>query len=109
MMLVLAIIIGAVFLYAVIGMIYATLRKPQEQASIGTSTLITSEHPCPKCSSASISLGEKGPSIGKMLAGGIVAGPIGIVLGSFIGAKKKMVYCKHCGHKWRYWEYKQYS
>lgn len=54
---------------------------------------------CPKCGSTQITAGDKGFSVGKAVAGDIVAGPVGLVAGA-IGSKKTIITCLNCGHKW---------
>ena len=54
---------------------------------------------CPKCGSTQITAGNKGFSVGKAVAGDVVAGPVGLVAGA-IGSKKTIITCLNCGHKW---------
>lgn len=55
---------------------------------------------CPKCGSTSLSSNKKGFGIGKAVIGDKLAGPIGLVAGN-IGAKKVIVTCLNCGHRWK--------
>lgn len=55
---------------------------------------------CPKCGSTSLSVNKKGFSLGKAAVGGFVAGPVGLVGGTF-GANKLIVTCLNCGHKFK--------
>jgi hypothetical protein len=54
---------------------------------------------CPRCGSTSISANKEGFSVGKAVAGGVVAGGVGL-LGGFIGSKKVRVTCLNCGNSW---------
>jgi tellurium resistance protein TerD len=54
---------------------------------------------CPICDSMSIAIGQKGFSLGKAAAGGILLGPLGL-LGGLIGRKKIEIVCQACEYKW---------
>lgn len=55
---------------------------------------------CPKCGSTSLSANKKGFGAGKALVGmAVTGGLLGAVAGN-IGAKKTVVTCLSCGHKW---------
>ncbi len=54
---------------------------------------------CPVCGSMSIGIGQKGFSLGKAAAGGILLGPVGL-LGGLIGRKKVEIICQACEYKW---------
>lgn len=53
---------------------------------------------CPRCGSTQISAVKKGFGVGKAAAGGLVAGPFGILAGG-IGSSKAQRVCLKCGHK----------
>jgi ssDNA-binding Zn-finger/Zn-ribbon topoisomerase 1 len=53
---------------------------------------------CPKCGSTQISANRKGFGLGKALAGGALAGGVGL-LGGFIGSNKVECTCLNCGYK----------
>lgn len=55
---------------------------------------------CPKCESTQITSGKKGVSIGKAIAGDMIAGPVGALAGG-IGKDKVIITCLNCGHKWK--------
>ena len=55
---------------------------------------------CPRCASTQLYAGDKGFSLGKAAAGGILLGSVGL-LGGFIGSKKIMITCLKCGYKWQ--------
>lgn len=55
---------------------------------------------CPKCGSAQISADQKGFSVGKAVAGAVVAGGIGLAAGG-IGSKKVIITCLKCGHQFK--------
>lgn len=55
---------------------------------------------CPKCGSTSLSGNKKGYGIGKGVIGAYIVGPIGLVAGN-IGAKKVIVTCLKCGHRFK--------
>ncbi|MEI2420977.1 hypothetical protein V6O07_11950, partial [Arthrospira platensis SPKY2] len=59
---------------------------------------------CPKCKSTNVEFMQndrKGFSIGKSGAGGLIAGPVGILVG-FAGKKgKNMYHCKDCGRTFK--------
>jgi tellurium resistance protein TerD len=54
---------------------------------------------CPKCRSHQITANSKGFGLGKAVAGGLLAGPVGL-LGGVIGSKTVVITCLSCGHKW---------
>ncbi len=54
---------------------------------------------CPKCGSMNITSNQKGFSLGKAVAGGLLLGPAGL-LGGLIGRKKVELKCLRCGHSW---------
>ncbi|GEM_PF-142965 len=54
---------------------------------------------CPQCQSTQITSQEKGFSLGKAAAGGVLLGPVGL-LGGVLGSKKINVVCLNCGHSW---------
>ena len=64
--------------------------KPTENAALK----------CPRCGSTQLHAGDKGFSLGKAAAGGILIGPIGL-LGGLLGSKKTMITCLQCGHNWQ--------
>ena len=55
---------------------------------------------CPKCGSTSIATMNKGLSAGKAVAGAVVAGGAGAVVGASHGSGKAVNVCQKCGHKW---------
>lgn len=61
---------------------------------------------CPKCGSTSLSANKKGFGVGKALLGASATmaiaplGPLGAVAGN-IGAKKVIITCLNCGHRWK--------
>lgn len=55
---------------------------------------------CPKCHSTSISTTTKGLSAGKAVAGAVVAGAAGAVVGAVHGSGNVVNICAKCGHKW---------
>ncbi|MBC7340886.1 MAG: hypothetical protein H5U02_00270 [Clostridia bacterium] len=55
---------------------------------------------CPRCGSSQLHAGDKGFSLGKAVAGGVLIGPIGL-LGGLIGSKKTMITCLKCGYRWQ--------
>ena len=55
---------------------------------------------CPKCFSMNIQIGQKGFSLGKAAAGGVLLGPVGL-LGGLIGRKKTELICQACSYKWQ--------
>ena len=55
---------------------------------------------CPRCGSTSLSGNKKGYGVGKGIVGAAVFGPLGLVAGN-IGAKKVVVTCMKCGHKFK--------
>ena len=55
---------------------------------------------CPKCGSTSLSSGRQGFGFGKAAVGIWAAGVPGALLGS-VGAKKTLVTCLNCGHRWK--------
>ena len=59
---------------------------------------------CPRCGSTQIHSGNKGFGLGKAAAGGLLAGPVGL-LGGLVGSKKVVITCLKCGYKWRAGEY----
>lgn len=83
-----------------------SLLLQQEQLYINTQLL---EHEkikeaqkahCPKCGSTSLTGNKKGFGIGKAVLGAGVLGPFGLVAGN-INAKKVIVTCMNCGHKFK--------
>ena len=55
---------------------------------------------CPRCGSTSLSGNKKGYGIGKGIVGAAMFGPVGLVAGN-LGAKKVIVTCMKCGHKFK--------
>lgn len=55
---------------------------------------------CPRCGSSSLSGNKKGYGIGKGVIGAMAVGPLGLVAGN-IGAKKVVVTCMNCGHRFK--------
>ncbi|MGE5579228.1 MAG: hypothetical protein ACM3WU_04205 [Bacillota bacterium] len=54
---------------------------------------------CPYCGSSQYHAGDKGFSLGKAAAGGVLVGPVGL-LGGLLGSKKTVITCLKCGRKW---------
>lgn len=54
---------------------------------------------CPKCNSNQITADGKKLSGGRAVAGAVLAGPAGAVLGGLTG-KKVRITCLNCGHSW---------
>lgn len=54
---------------------------------------------CPYCGSTEISANKKGFSAGKAVAGGLLAGPVGLAAGG-IGSSKVKCTCLKCGKSW---------
>lgn len=55
---------------------------------------------CPKCKSTSITFVNKKLSIGRTIAGDVIAGGAGAVLGG-VTSKKGKLKCLNCGHDWK--------
>lgn len=55
---------------------------------------------CPKCKSTSLTYQNKKLSVGRAVAGGILFGSDGAILGG-LTSKKGYVKCLNCGHKWK--------
>lgn len=55
---------------------------------------------CPKCGSTSITLQGKKLSLGRAVAGNVIAGPLGGAVGA-ITSKQNYCICLRCGHKWK--------
>lgn len=76
---------------------------PYEMLDSKLSALVDSSEPevikCPQCQSTQITSQEKGFSLGKAAAGGVLLGPVGL-LGGALGSKKINVVCLNCGHSW---------
>lgn len=54
---------------------------------------------CPYCGSTEISANKKGFSAGKAVAGGLIAGPVGLAAGG-LGSNKVKCTCLKCGKSW---------
>lgn len=54
---------------------------------------------CPYCGSTEITAQKKGFSAGKAVAGGLLAGPVGLAAGG-IGSGKVKCTCLRCGRTW---------
>ena len=54
---------------------------------------------CPECGSEQITGNKKGFGVGKAIAGGLLAGGVGLLAG-FFGSGKIQVTCLKCGHSW---------
>ncbi len=57
------------------------------------------EKVCPQCGSQNIQMDEKGFDIGEAIAGNILLGPIGILLGA-MESDDTVYKCKACGYEW---------
>jgi len=55
---------------------------------------------CPKCGSTQISANKNGFSGKKALLGDIIAGPVGLLAGTF-GSSKVVITCLACGHRFK--------
>lgn len=55
---------------------------------------------CSKCHSTSLTYQNKKLSIGRAVAGGVLFGGVGAVVGG-LSSKKGYVKCLNCGHKWK--------
>ncbi len=53
---------------------------------------------CPKCGSKNLSANKKGFKVGKAIAGGIIAGGAGALIGGTAGSNKIQITCLNCGH-----------
>ncbi len=53
---------------------------------------------CPKCHSTSLSANKKGFGVGKAILGGLLAGPIGLLAGTFQSSKVRVT-CLNCGNQ----------
>lgn len=53
---------------------------------------------CSKCGSRSLSVGTKGFSTGKAIAGALLTNVAGLLAG-FMGSNKTEITCLNCGHK----------
>lgn len=86
--------------------IYQTCEREQPQTSPSSSP--SSPPPlslnnllkCPRCNSTQLHAGDKGFSLGKAAAGGLLIGGVGL-LGGMIGSKKTMITCLNCGKRWQ--------
>lgn len=54
---------------------------------------------CPKCHSTNLATNDKGFSLGKAAAGGILLGGVGLLAGVH-GSKRIKVNCLNCAHSW---------
>lgn len=54
---------------------------------------------CPRCGCTQLASGQKGVSVGKAVAGGVLLGPLGLLFG-LSGRRKVLVSCLACGHQW---------
>jgi tellurium resistance protein TerD len=54
---------------------------------------------CPECGSEQITTNKKGFGVGKAVAGGVLAGGVGLLAG-FFGSRKIQVTCLKCSHSW---------
>lgn len=54
---------------------------------------------CPKCKSHNIYIDKKGYSLTKGIVGGVLIGPIGLILGKHKSNNLRYK-CLDCGHKW---------
>lgn len=70
------------------------------RAAMGKPVGANQQISCPRCGCTQIYAGKKGFSAGKAIAGGLIAGPVGLV-GGAIGQNKVVVTCLGCGHKWK--------
>ena len=55
---------------------------------------------CPKCGCTQIIGAKRGFGLGHAVAGGILAGGVGLLAG-FLGGSKVVNGCQRCGHSWR--------
>jgi len=55
---------------------------------------------CPKCGSKQIGAREKGFNLAQAIAGGLIFGWVGGLVGGMINSKKIKVFCINCGHEW---------
>lgn len=55
---------------------------------------------CPKCGSEQLTSNKKGFGAGKALAGGMIAGPLGLFAGA-IGKNKIEITCLKCGNRFK--------
>lgn len=55
---------------------------------------------CPKCGSISVGLQARKLSVGRAVAGNLVAGPLGGAVGA-LTSKQNYCVCLKCGYKWK--------
>ncbi|MBK8487594.1 MAG: hypothetical protein IPL48_07385 [Bacteroidetes bacterium] len=60
-----------------------------------------SELLCPKCGSDKLTANKKGFSMGKAIAGDLIAGIPGALIGGSLGSKKIKITCLNCGHEFK--------
>lgn len=54
---------------------------------------------CPKCNGDNLSTNNRGYSLGKGITGGVLLGPVGLLLGTS-GSWKTVFTCMSCGYTW---------
>lgn len=73
-------------------------RESLESLSAFSDSLTTAR--CPRCRSTSITYQNKRLSVGRAIAGDVIAGPTGAVLGG-LSSKNGYAVCLKCGKRWK--------